>query len=134
MSAPSLTQPSVYSYPADVLAFAEQKKVQQYLDPLVEATRKLFPKITSLTISVEADPELRDERHIVFELKAPKESVRHFVQAEQFWASELFRICPAPLVCFFQLILLRIPASPQTTESTGEAKAEGHCNRVPSVR
>jgi hypothetical protein len=56
---------------------------------------------------VKADPEIRDLRQIIFEVVVPLEDEPHFVEALNRWTSELMRICPAPLVGPFCLLLLR---------------------------
>jgi hypothetical protein len=35
--------PTTWQWPADVLAFAARNQVSAYLDPLLEATGRLFP-------------------------------------------------------------------------------------------
>jgi hypothetical protein len=99
---------TAWQWPADVLAFAAENKVAEYLDPLLKATRGLFPTATSLRVTLEQDPELRDERSIVFDVQAPIRDVPHFVEAVHFWTDEKYRVCPAPLVCTFRLRLHRV--------------------------
>jgi hypothetical protein len=99
---------TTWQWPADVLAFAAQHQVVDYLDPLRDATRRLFPTANSLRVFLECDPEIRDDWHIVFEVRAPKQDVPDFVQAVHSWTDEKYRICPAPLVCTFLLTLHRV--------------------------
>jgi hypothetical protein len=99
---------TAWQWPADVLAFATENNVADYLDPLLEATRGLFPTATSLRVLLECDPELRDDWHIVFDVHVPIKDVPHFVKAVHFWTDELYRVCPAPLVCTFRLGLHRV--------------------------
>jgi hypothetical protein len=100
--------PTAWQWPGDVLAFAGRNQVSAYLDPLLEATRRLFPGARSLKVFLEDDPEIRDDWHIVFEVEVPRAQVTHFVEAKHFWTDELYRVCPAPLVCTFRLSLLRV--------------------------
>ena len=46
-----------WTWPPDVLAFAAAQGVSAYLDPLLDATRRVFPG-TSLETVVEDDPEV----------------------------------------------------------------------------
>jgi hypothetical protein len=101
---------TAWQWPADVLAFASQHQVQAHLDPLLEATRQVFPTARSVRVSLELDPEIRDDRHIVFEVQVPQKNVPSYVKAQDFWTDELYRLCPAPLVCLFRLAL--IPVGP----------------------
>jgi hypothetical protein len=96
-----------WQWSKDVLAFAAEYRVADYLEPLREATLRLVPT-ASLQVLLKLDPELRDDWHIVFEVRAPKKDVPHFVHAVHSWTDELYRVCPAPLVCTFQLSLHRI--------------------------
>jgi hypothetical protein len=59
-------------------------------------------------VFLEGDPEIRDDWHIVFEVEVSRTEVPHFVQAKHFWTDELYRVCPAPLVCTFRLSLVRV--------------------------
>jgi hypothetical protein len=108
MTAP-VTPAAGWQWPADVLTYAAEQKVQAYLDPLLEATYRLFPTLQSLRVTVEQDQELRDVRWIVFEVRVPQQDVPNFVQAVHAWTAEKYRICPAPLVCVFCLTLVRVP-------------------------
>ncbi len=105
----AITTPTTdWQWPTDVLEFAAQNQVVDYLDPLREATRRLFPTASSLRVSLECDPEIRDDWHIVFEVHVPKKDVPHFVKAMHFWSDELHRIFPGPLVCTFRFSLHRV--------------------------
>ena len=50
----------------DVLAFARQHQAENCLQPLLEATHRIFPTASSVKVSVEEDPELRENTQIVF--------------------------------------------------------------------
>jgi hypothetical protein len=104
MAAP-VTTATQWQWPAEVLAFAADQQVQPYLEPILAAIRQLFPTAVSVEVSVVADPEIRDERHIVFDVKVPGRDVPNFVEAVRQWHHESFRRCPAPLVCTFRLCL-----------------------------
>jgi hypothetical protein len=101
-------KPATWQWPANVLAFATQHQVEACLDPLLQATRQLFPTTQNPRLFLEEDPEIRDDWHIVFEVQVNAQDVPDFVKAVHFWTDELYRICPAPLVCTFRLALLRV--------------------------
>jgi hypothetical protein len=100
---------TAWQWPADVLDFAARHQVDRYLHPLLEAIRQLFPTAQSLKVFLEGDPELHDVWQIVFEVEVPQADVPDYIKARHSWSNELFRICPAPLVCNFGLDLNRIP-------------------------
>lgn len=104
MNAP-LTTHAGWEWPADVLTLAAEQGVTEYLQPLLDTTRRLFPTARSLTVSVNEDPEIRDMRTIVFDVRVPQADVPDFVSAVHRWTDELFRCCPAPLVTVFCLLL-----------------------------
>jgi hypothetical protein len=99
---------SAWQWPTEVLAFAARNKVDGYLDPLLEATRQVFPTARSLQVLLELDPEIRDDWHIIFEVCVPQKDIPSYVKAQDFWTDELFRVCPAPLVCTFRLALIPV--------------------------
>jgi hypothetical protein len=107
MAAPATTT-TAWQWPAEVLAFAAQQQVQAYLEPLREATGRVFPTLDTLKITLEGDPEIRDDWHIVFWVRVPQPDIPHFVEAQHRWIDELYRICPAPLVCTFRLVLMPV--------------------------
>lgn len=102
MSAPVRATPA-WQWPADVLEFAAKEKVQDYLEPLLEATRRVFPTARQIKVSLECDPEIANDWHILFDLKVPRQDVPNFVEAVHQWNREAISICPAPLICTFRL-------------------------------
>jgi len=107
MSTVSTVTPT-WQWPADVLTFAAQHQVAAYLDPLLAATRQVYPTAQSARVFLEDDPEIRDDWHIVFEVRVPQVDIPDYVAAVHSWTREMFRICPAPLVCIFRLTLLPV--------------------------
>ncbi len=106
----SLVSTTSWQWPGDVLAFVAQHQIDGYLEPLLQATRSLFPQARSIQVFLESDPEIRDEEHIVIEVETALTDVPHFLEAKRNWNQELFRLCPAPLTCHFRLTLLRTEA------------------------
>jgi hypothetical protein len=100
--------PKTWPWPTEVLDFAHRHQVAAYLDPLLEATRQVFPTARELKVLLEADPELRDDWHIVFEVCVPSADLTDYLQAQHRWTGELYRICPAPLVGTFRLTLVPV--------------------------
>jgi hypothetical protein len=100
------TAATVWQWPVDLLNFAARHQVHSYLDPLVQATQHTFPTARDLRVFLESDPEIRDDWHIVFEVEVPQNDLADYVEAQHRWIDELYRICPAPLVCTFRLTLI----------------------------
>jgi hypothetical protein len=88
--------------PAGVLAFAMEQGVSDYLSPVLEMTRAIFPE-SPLTLSVEADPEISNDWHIVLGVRAPGTQVDEGLASLDEWHDGLFSCCPAPLVSVFRL-------------------------------
>jgi hypothetical protein len=88
--------------PPDVVAFAREQGVEKYLPQLVWWARQVYPGATRFDVFTEDDPEIANDRHIVFELDVPLD-VEQALEADRVWGEGLFRICPAPLVCVFRL-------------------------------
>ena len=108
MASPASVTPTSYPWPADVLAFAAREKVSQYLDPLLEATRREFPS-GEVKVFFERDIEQPDEQYIVFEARVPRAQLPDYVTAYHEWVGETFRICPARLHHAFVFALEEVP-------------------------
>src|SRR5881227_3777083 len=104
MAAPATTA-TEWQWPADVLALAAESKVQQYLDPLLEMTRQVFPTARWLKVYVAQDPELRDVQFIVFDVQVAGMSPGEGNAAINQWIKELVHLYPSPRECVFQLLL-----------------------------
>ncbi len=100
--------PGTWQWPADVMAFALQHQLTAYLEPLLEATRCLFPTASRLQVVLDEDAEVPDEKQIVFEVRVSVKDVPHFVRAVHLWNDELLRLCPPSLANNFGLTLQRI--------------------------
>jgi hypothetical protein len=93
MSSVASVAATSYPWPADVLAFAARQQVSQYLEPLLEMTRKLFP-VAEIKVFFERDAEHPDEQYIVFEVRVPKAVIPDYLAADHKWRQETFRVCP----------------------------------------
>jgi hypothetical protein len=95
-------------WPAEVREFADRRQVADLLDPLRLGLARLFPTAQSIRVRLEEDPEIRDDCHIVFEVRVSRADVPDFGAAKRRWHEELFGLCPAPRVCLFRLTLVRV--------------------------
>lgn len=89
----------------EVMAFAIASRVADYLNPLWRAIHRIFPTARWVRVLIDDDPEIRDDRHILFEVKVPDVGLEGARRGRNAWIEELFRVCPAPLVCVFRLDL-----------------------------
>jgi hypothetical protein len=87
--------------PPDVVEFARSQGVEQFLRPLIEWAREVYPSATRFEVFTEDDPEIANDRHIVFELDVPL-NVDEALESDRQWRTGLFRVVPAPLVCVFR--------------------------------
>ena len=88
---------------AEVLAFAREQGVEQYLAGTDRTSQRVFPPARRVEILLEGDPEF-DAWHIVFRLEVPLD-VPQSLAADRQWIEGLSRICPKPLMCVFRLSL-----------------------------
>ena len=86
----------------EVAAFAAEAGVSEYLIPVVEMTRRRFPT-APLTVLVEDDPEIPNERYLVIEADVTGWEEDALFAAQQGWTTDLFAHCPATHVHFFRL-------------------------------
>ncbi len=101
-----------WAWPPDVLAFAREAGVADYLQPLLEETRRLFPEAPPMRVKVEADPEIENLRHIACEIDIPYTGTSNYLKAQKSWIQALCRVCPAPLTCVFCLLLMPVTHGP----------------------
>jgi hypothetical protein len=82
------------TFSPDVVAFAREHQGEHCLQPLLEATHRIFPTARFVKVSVENDPELRDNTQIIFDVQLvglPLDEVR---TADRQWLQESRRLYP----------------------------------------
>jgi hypothetical protein len=101
-----MTQPPAIALlsalPPEVLAFAAEAGVTDYLPAVLEMTRRIFPDVPP-TVLVEDDPEIANDRHIVFQVDVTALNDAQLDSASQQWMRELFDHCPSTHVPVFRL-------------------------------
>ena len=100
---PPATTVSQPVLPADVIAFAAEKGVSDYLPAVLEMTRQVFPNCPVVPL-VEDDPEIPDWRAIVMQVDVTGMNVEQLVAAQQRWSAALFQHCPATHVHLFAYV------------------------------
>lgn len=89
----------------DVVAFAREHQAEHCLQPLLEATHRIFPTARFVKVSVENDPELRDNTQIVFDVQVAGLSLDEVRAAERQWYQEKIRLYPQLRKILFCLLL-----------------------------
>ena len=116
MSTPQTTSPAPNSgtngangaFPADVVAFAAAYQAEDCLQPLLEATHRIFPAAQSVKVSVEEDPELRDNTQIVFRVRVAGLSLDQSRAARRQWHDAMLSVFrPTRKLLFCLLLELR---------------------------
>lgn len=102
------TAAQTLAWPLEVSDFAAEQGVADCLPALLELTNQVFPDGLQSVI-VEDDPEIADDRHIVFLVKAQNLDVDRGLAAIEQWQRGVFLSCPKPLVCVFRLGLSIAP-------------------------
>src|SRR5437762_2749214 len=70
MAAPvKLAIPTNWQWPAEIVAFANDRQIRAVLEPMLEATRRLLPTADSIQVYLENDPDIPDRRYIVFHVQ-----------------------------------------------------------------
>jgi hypothetical protein len=88
---------------ADVAVFAAAQGVEEALPLLLEATRRIFPSAQRLEVHLEDDPEIANERYIVYKVELTGIDVPQAVEAHSRWHGHLLNCCPRSQACLFQL-------------------------------
>jgi hypothetical protein len=103
MAAPVKSVPPLW--PDDVLRFAAEHKAETYLEPLLDATRRIFASARWIRAYVQADTEQPDERSLVLDVKIADLSPADASRARRQWNEDLSRICPSHLAIPIVLLL-----------------------------
>jgi hypothetical protein len=73
-----ISTPSTGFWPPDVLDFAVRRQVADLLGLLRLTLDRLFPAANSIRGRLEEDPEMRDECHVVFNVRVSRADVPDF--------------------------------------------------------
>jgi hypothetical protein len=103
---PELTLSADWKWPPEVLDFAKQAGVSEYLEPLLKAIRELVPEARALRVMVDVDREIEKERHIAWEFDILFPGVDSYLKLQRRLIEALCALCPAPLTSVFCLLLL----------------------------
>jgi len=93
------------SFDPEVLAYAEKNKLTPYLQPLLDATRRIFPNAQWVRVYYKPDPEVAGDATVIYDVRVSDLQYPEAWDARKAWIAELCRICPAPLTCDVTLLL-----------------------------
>ncbi len=99
---------AAWQWPPEVKQFAASHGGEEYLEPLRDALAGLFPTAVGARVCVYQDPELRDERHILFEVNVPSAEIPDYPKAKRAWHDEAMRLCPSVKLWLFGLDLVSL--------------------------
>jgi hypothetical protein len=109
MNAPLTPLPSPaateWQWSDEVLAYAKAYGMESCLEPMLATTRRLFPTANWIKVYIEPDPELRDERYLIFDVQVAGLSLDNAQQADREWTKALLACLPRPIVSTFVLRL-----------------------------
>src|SRR5258708_12391542 len=92
-------------WPADVLALAKEKGVAQYLDPMLDMTRRHFLNARQLMVLVEEDWEIPNLRAITFAVQIVGLNPEEYLKACHHWHRNSIIIYPRSPADIFALCL-----------------------------
>ena len=101
----AVTDLKTWQWPPEVVTYAMKFNVADYLEPLRQATLRLFPTAQSLRIYLQDDPEIRDLTFLIFELRVPEADIPNWLEAYSRWEDEFYGLLPRPHQCPFVLHL-----------------------------
>jgi hypothetical protein len=99
---PTSASPS-FSVSPEVAAYAAEKRVTDYLEPVLEMTRRQFPDARRLAAFVEDDPDIADFRYLILRVDLPPIDPTQAVEREFQWDGELVRLFPYSVALAFTL-------------------------------
>jgi hypothetical protein len=90
---PTLTAPDPAIFPADVLAFAAERGVTDYLVPLYELVKRCFPG-AAVTVTQAYDYEIASLGWIVFTPALNEWDSEQYRAAKERWYAGFRELCP----------------------------------------
>jgi hypothetical protein len=93
---------ATWTWPPDVKELAAEWGVTAYLEPVYEMTRRIYGN-APVTVLVDEDPEIANDRRILMEANVTAWDVPRMVDAQNQWCDEIYNCCPSTHVGFFRL-------------------------------
>jgi hypothetical protein len=96
-----LTMP-VPAVPPEVVAFAVQQGITQYLPAVLDLTRRTFVSCP-LVVSVGHDAEDDSHRYVALDVEVRALNVEQLLAAQMAWSAGIFDVCPSRYAVHFVL-------------------------------
>jgi hypothetical protein len=100
---PTTTSTPAFSVAPEVPEYAASQGVAEYLEPVLEMTRRHFANSRRFDAYVEDDPELRDVRFLILDVELPPCEPTQAVERLFQWDQELVKICSSSHALAFTL-------------------------------
>src|SRR6516225_9216871 len=68
-SVPAPAASTTDNFNAETLAYAERNNLKPYLQPLLDATQRIFPKAQWVKVYVKQDPEVAGDAVIIYDVR-----------------------------------------------------------------
>lgn len=91
--------------PPEVAALAKEHGVSEYLPAILAMLQQVLVGARRIDVLVDEDPEIPDDRHIVFEIGLPCQDVNDYLRAKDALDEGLIRVCPPSQATVFRLSL-----------------------------
>jgi hypothetical protein len=99
---PTMTAPDPAVFPADVVAFAAERGVTDYLVPLYDLARRCFPG-ADVAVEFESDYEIAGLSWVVYAVTVSHWELERIQSAYRNWLAEFSDACPPDASAAFVL-------------------------------
>jgi hypothetical protein len=94
--------PPLPAVPPEVVAFAAQQGVTQYLPAVLDLTRRTFVSCP-LIVSVGHDAEDDGHRYVALDVEVRGLNVEELLAAQKAWSAGIYSVCPSRFAVHFVL-------------------------------
>jgi hypothetical protein len=103
---PTTASAASWTWPPEVLAFAAERGITEYLPRILEMTQRIFPSLLR-GAHLDEDPEIADDpylgHYITLDVDSTHLTAEQRDATRRQWTDELYSICPFPLPGLFHL-------------------------------
>jgi len=92
-------------WPEELLAVAEQQQLRHCLEPMLKATREIFPNARRIKVYAKTDYQEPQEKNIVFDVQVAGLDYPQYRAGQDAWITAMYRFRPSPFIYHFVLLL-----------------------------
>ena len=96
-------------WPEELLAVAEQQQLRHCLEPMLKATREIFPNARWIKVYAKTDYQEPQEKNIVFDVQVAGLDYPQYRDAQKAWNEKMLRLLPEQFIYHFFLFLRLSP-------------------------